>query len=32
MSDHGKEQVLNFPFDWKESLYFYFIIFSLFFV
>ena len=30
MSDHGKEQVLNFPFDWKESLYFYFIIFFFF--
>ena len=31
MTDHGKEQVLNFPFDWKESLYFlkFFILYSM---
>ena len=23
MTDHGKEKVFNFPFDWKESLYFF---------
>ena len=33
MTDHGKEQVLNFPFDWKESLYFFkFLFYSLFYV
>ena len=33
MTDHGREQVLNFPFDWKESLYFFkFLFYSLFYV